>query len=357
MLKILLGICCCLPLWGDLTLEEKIGQMLVVHFYGAEANDDARDLINQAKVGGVVYYVWSNSLTTPKQIKRLSEGLQQLTQENRNPIPLFIALDEEGGRVSRLPSGFTKSPSNYVIGKEETPEYAKNSAQRRGKEMRAVGINVNFAPVVDIACNPHHHLMKNRCFGKTPETVIAFGKKALEGYKEAGMIATLKHYPGHGDVNVDSHFALPIINKSLEELEQGELLPFKELSPHAEMIMTGHLFVPALDSEKCATLSKKILGYLKNHIGFQGIVISDSFAMKAVFQGGTSVDEVVIEAIKAGCDLLLLGGKAGTFELSVQDVLRIHARLVQAVNEKEISEDQINCSVEKILQLKSRFLH
>lgn len=339
----------------EMTLEEKVGQLLVVHFHGHEANEDAKILIQDIKVGGIVYYRWSNGLHSPKKIKKLSDGLQNLSS-----VPLFIAVDEEGGSVARLTSGFSTFPSNWTIGKTKSPEYARLSALIRGNEMRAVGINVNFAPVVDIVCNPKHAFMKARSFGSNPDIVIAFAEKALEGYFEAGIIATLKHYPGHGDAKGDSHVSLPVINKSLAELEQTELLPFERLSPHAEIIMTGHLFVPALDIEKCATLSEKVLGYLKNKIGYQGLIISDSLAMEGVLNGSTP-DAAAIEALKAGCNLLLLGGQAlspekGTFELSVSDMQRIHASIVQAVKTGQISEEHINESVEKIIRVKERYI-
>jgi beta-N-acetylhexosaminidase len=274
-------------------------------------------------------------------------------------IPLFIALDQEGGHVSRLNEGFSKSSGNKTLGASQNPELAKQAAFVIGQEMRAVGINMNFAPVVDIACNRETSMMKNRSFGDNPNIVIQFGSKAVEGYKAAGIIATLKHYPGHGDVTVDSHCDLPILNKSMQELQEMELLPFSTLHESVDAIMTAHLLVPAFDSENCSTLSKPTLDYLRNNIGYQGLIISDSLIMEGVLKKCNTVDEAAISAFNAGCDILLLGGKLligsqTNLELTVADIQRIHASLVQAVKTGRITHERLNQSVERILIRKTK---
>lgn len=335
----------------SLTLEEKVGQLLLVHFHGQDANEDAKILIQEAKVSGFVYYDWSNQLGDKKHVRALSTHLQALAS-----IPLFIGIDEEGGRYSRLHKDFTLIPGNEKVAATNNPEMAKKNALIKGAELRTVGINLNFAPVVDIACNRKNFGMRDRCFGSTPEKVIAFAEKALEGYKQAGIIATLKHFPGHGDVEGDSHFSLPLLNKSLSELETMELAPYASLSAKTEAIMTGHLFVPAFDNENCSTFSKKTLDYLKNTLNFKGVIISDSLAMEGARQNHNTVEEAALAAFNAGCDLLLLAGKAGNFELSVSDIQKIHAYLVEAVHSGRISENRLDESVIKILNLKQAYL-
>lgn len=335
----------------EMTLEEKVGQLLLVHFQGEQVNEAAKTLIEEIKVGGFVYYEWSNALYSPKQIRALSQDLQALAT-----IPLFIAVDEEGGPISRLHSGFSVIPSNKEVGDRKNPDIAKRNALMKGKEIRAVGINLNFAPVVDIFCNPYHTWMKNRSFGSTPEIVSAFAEKALEGWREAGVIATLKHYPGHGDVKGDSHFSLPVLSKSLPELEKIELVPYATLSQNAEAVMTGHLFVPALDDENCTTLSPKTLNYLRENLGFQGVIISDSLVMEGVLQNQYSVEEAAVSAFNAGCDLLLLGGKAGAFELVPRDIQHIHAYFLEAVKTGRVSESRLNEALSRILHLKEKYL-
>jgi beta-N-acetylhexosaminidase len=358
-----LGTACCFgsDLLKDMSLEEKVGQILMVHFHGEMVNDDAKTLIQGVKVGSIIYYNWSNGLTSPAQVQALSAGLQQLVKENRIPIPLLIATDQEGGVVSRLQSGFTSFPGNRALKETSDPNLAKLSALAMGQELRAVGINMNLAPVVDVNSNPRNPVIGVRSFGEDPETVIAFGKKSLEGFKQAEVIATLKHFPGYGDVAVDPHEELPIIRKSKAELEQVELLPFAKLASSADAIMTAHILVPALDAENCSTLSEKTLGYLRNVIGFQGVIVADSLVMDGVLKKCHSVDEASIAALNAGCDLLILGGKLLVgehtgFELTTADVQRIHSSIVQAVKSGRVAEEKLNRAVERILALKKRYL-
>lgn len=359
-----LGTSCCFgsDLLKKMSLEEKVGQILMVHFHGEVANDDAKILVQDAKVGSIIYYNWSNGLTSPAQVQVLSAGLQQLAKENRIPIPLLIAADQEGGVVARLQSGFTSFPGNRALGETSDPNLAKLSALAMGQELQAVGINMNLAPVVDVNSNPRNPTIGVRSFGDHPEIVIAFGKKSLEGFKQAEVIATLKHFPGYGDVAVDPHEDLPVIRKSKVELEQVELLPFAKLASFADAIMTAHILVPALDPENCSTLSEKTLGYLRNVIGFQGVIVADSLVMDGVLKKCHSVDEASIAALNAGCDLLILGGKLLVgehtgFELTTADVQRIHSSIVKAVKSGRVTEANLNRAVERILKLKERYLN
>lgn len=345
-----------------MTLEEKVGQLLMVHFHGEVVNEDARTLIHDTKVGGIIYYNWSNGLNSPEQVQNLSFGLQKLTQDNRLPIPLFIAVDQEGGVVARLDNGFTVFPGNRALGETRDPNLAQMAALSMGQELQAVGVNMNFAPVVDININPRNPIIGVRSFGDHPETVLTFGAKALHGYKQANIIASLKHFPGHGDVEIDSHEDLPIVHKSMKELEQVELLPFAKLALSTDMIMTGHLLVPALDKEHCSTLSEKTLTYLKNTIGFEGVIITDSLVMEGVLKKCHTIDEAAIQALNAGCDILLLGGmqligEHVNLELTVSDIQRIHCSIVCAVKSGRVSETRLNKAVEKILRLKERYLN
>lgn len=345
-----------------LSLEEKVGQLLMVHFHGEIANEEARSLIQDTKVGGIIYYNWSNGLHSPQQVQILSAGLQKFAQKNRIPIPLFIATDQEGGVVARLTQGFTIFPGNKALGMTGDSNLAEAAACAMGRELRVVGVNMNLAPVIDVNSNPRNPSIGIRSFSDHSEAVIDFGKKALKGYKEAQMMMTLKHFPGHGDVDMDSHEDLPIVHKSIEKLEQEELLPFAQLASSSDAIMTAHILIPALDPENCATLSEKILTYLKNKIGFQGVIITDSLVMEGVLKKYDTVDEVAIRALNAGCDILLLGGKQligehANFELTVGDIQRIHHSIVNAVRSGRISEARLNQAVEKILKLKKDYFH
>lgn len=331
-----------------LTLEEKVGQLLIVHFNGEECNPDATRLIHDAHVGGFIYYNWSNRLSSPPQVKNLSHQLQE-----EATIPLFIAVDQEGGRVTRLKEGFTQFPSNGEVGKTGDPSIAEHNAFVTGQELKQVGINMNLAPVVDVNVNPQNPVIGDRSFGSDPQTVIAFASQALEGYKRAGVLCVMKHFPGHGDVTVDPHKDLPIVDKPIYSLEKVELAPFAALN--APAIMTAHILVPTLDPDNPATTSKAILtDLLRNKIGYDGVIMSDSLVMEGLLKQYSSIEEAAIAAINAGCDVLILGGKQllanhEGYELDVDDVIRIHKALVNAAKLGKIDIDE---SVNRILKLK-----
>jgi beta-N-acetylhexosaminidase len=235
------------------------------------------------------------------------------------------------------------------------PEWASEAAHVIGEELLSTGVNMNLAPVVDINSEPRNPIIGIRSFGENAEIVTKCAAYALQGYKKAGIITTLKHYPGHGEAKVDSHEDLPVICKSLEDLEACELKPFKTLK--ADAVMTAHLLVPALDPDHCSTLSKPTLDYLRQD--FDGVIITDSLVMGGVLRPSATIEEVAKRAFLAGSDILLLGGKhlsGSTVELTVKDVIRVHKHLVEAVKNKDISEERLNASVERILKLKNRAL-
>jgi beta-N-acetylhexosaminidase len=346
---------------SEMTLEEKVGQLLMVHFHGEETNNAAKMLVQDLHVGSIIYYNWANGLHSPHQVRRLSRGLQKLAEENRMPIPLLIAVDQEGGAVSRLSRGFTVFPGNKALGMTGDPALAELSAFAIGRELLSVGINMNLAPVVDVNSNPQNPVIGIRAFGESPEIVVAFAKKALEGFQNAGIITSLKHFPGHGAVESDSHEMLPILNKTHEELVKTDLLPFTALAPFAHSIMTAHILVPALDPHNCITLSEKGLKILREQLSFEGVIISDSLVMESILKNSATgeIAEIALQAINAGCDLLILGGKQLTgadqqLELSTEDVRKIYQKLVEAVKTGTLPEKRLNQAVQRILHLKER---
>lgn len=344
------------PTINTLTVEEKVGQILMVHFVGSEANEEAEKLIRVAKVGSFIFYNWSNELSSPEQIKKLTSSLQKLSQEIHPDIPVICGLDQEGGRVQRGRNGFTPIESAAEVGaKGEKAVY--DSAFKSAQELKEVGINMNLAPVADINSNPQNPIIGNRAYGTTAEAVSKLVKHALAGYKAGGVIPTLKHFPGHGDVVKDSHKELPVINKTVEELNALELQPFRILAPTCDVIMTGHLFVPKLDNKNCSTLSRKTIALLRNELKFKGVVISDSLVMQGVLQG-KSLNETALKAFNAGCDLLLLGGgelnSDDGSENSYLSYIKVHAFLVQAVKEGKISNERLDSAVTRILELKKK---
>lgn len=337
---------------GFSELEEKVGQILMVHFHGTEANDEAKILIEKAHVGGFIYYNWANDLQDPSQVFSLSKSLQKLAK-----VPLFIAVDQEGGKVTRLTNGFTQIPSNRKLAEIGDLQLVHNLAFSMGKEMRSVGINMNFAPVVDV--DIENSVIAERSYGNDPIMVSAFAKKSIEGYKRGKIISVLKHFPGCGAIKTDPHEDLPVVDLSFDQLQKVDLFPYQELSSCVDVIMTAHILALAIDNNTCATFSKKTLDYLKNDIGYKGLIISDSLIMEAALKKYHTIEEAAIAAFEAGCDILLLGGKLlngekDGYELKPNQVLMIHQALVNAVKSGRITEDRLHESVNKIMQLKKK---
>lgn len=332
----------------DLTLEEKIGQMLITHFHGEEANEEARTLIQEVHIGGLVYYNWANGLANPEQVRRLSQSLQALAKQ-----PLFLCIDQEGGRVAHLNKGY---PSNRTLGLKNDPQLTEDTAYAMGLEMHAGGINVVFAPVVDVNSNPRNPVIGDRAYGATPQLVATMGQAAVRGFKRAGVIPTLKHFPGHGDVDVDSHYDLPVLAKSLDALMAVELYPYRQLLHQVDMVMTAHISLPQLDPLACATFSQPILvDLLRTQLGYQGLVISDSLRMSGILKNGITPEQAALKALEGGCDILLLGGRllSGSHaEFTVADIQAIHRFLVDAVKQGKVAEERIDASVARILRIK-----
>lgn len=346
---------------NDLSIEQKIGQLLLVHFPGELPNEAARILVQEVTVGGIIYSNITNSLSSPQNVSRLSHGLQQLAAKTQSKIPLLIAADQEGGVVARLKKGFTIFPGNKALGMTGDPKLAYQCALAMGKEMRSVGVNLTLSPVVDVNSNPRNPVISVRSFGEVAEQVSQFARAAIEGYHEAGVATTLKHFPGHGDVEVDSHLSVPTSTKSLERLHKEDLLPFFALSGETDAIMTAHMKVPAFDETECSTLSKKTLDILRTDAKFQGVIVSDSLVMEGVLKNCPSVEEAAVRALQAGCDMLILAGlqpPSGSRlarEVSPEDAKRIRGYIMEAIKTGRITEQHVDESVARILSLKKRY--
>lgn len=347
------------PLVSDLSLEQKVGQLLMAHFNGENVNEEAKKLIVQAHIGGIIYYNWANQLENPYQIYKLSQGLQALALES-GTIPLFISTDQEGGKVNRLKHGFTLFPGNASLGQTHQPALARSSAIAMGQELSAVGINMVLGPVVDVNNNLNNPVIGIRSFGGDPKEVTHFAKQTLNGYRKVGMISVIKHFPGHGDTEVDSHEKIPVLKHSRKYLDEIELFPFNQLNNCADVMMTAHLNVPALDDENPITFSRKAIeGVLRKEWKYEGLIMTDSLVMQGIVEACPSIEEAAIRSIEAGHDIVLLGGKQlidsqKGYELSSNDVLRIHQAIVSAVQSGRLSEERINASVKRILRLKEQ---
>ncbi len=283
----------------------QIGQCLGVGFYGSTIPDEYRELVRKYKIGNVIFF--RRNVESFEQIRALCADLTRLIQTETG-LPPFILAGEEGGSVSRLGhiAGFTPCP--MAMGATGDAENARIIGRWMGKAMRAVGINMDSGPVLDVFSNPDNAVIGTRSFGPDPETASAFGTAFLRGLQSAGVMGCGKHFPGHGDTSVDSHLAMPLVDKTEAEFRATELPSFAAaIRAGIEAVMTAHVVLPAVDGERQpATVSKKILtGLLREEMGFRGVVISDGMEMKAVMDL-YGIEEATLRAINAGCDMALI---------------------------------------------------
>ena len=328
---------------NSMTLDEKIGQMIITGFDGSEYNDDMDRLINEYKVGGVILF--ARNIEDSNQMIELTRALQ----ENNNNIPLFISIDEEGGRVSRLPDDIEKFPAAFDIGLINNDQTAYENGKEIGYTLKRLGINLDYAPVLDIYSNLNNTVIGDRAFSKEESIVSTMGIATMEGIEDADIIPVVKHFPGHGDTEVDSHYGLPIVYKTLEELRNFEFIPFvKAIKNGCDVIMVSHIILNEVDSSNPASLSKIVISdLLRKDLEFDKVVITDDMSMGAI-TSIMSIEEACIRSIKAGCDILLLGN---AYEEIEQVINSIKLKLYNG----EISEEQINKSVKRILELKKKY--
>lgn len=327
---------------SNMTLEEKVGQLLIVGFQGTDLNEEIKTYINDLKIGGFILF--SRNIEDEQQLLNL---LNSIKEENRNSnIPLFLSIDEEGGKVSRLPSSFVRLPEAMDVGNKDDEEISYKFGEIIGVRLKSLGFNVNFAPVLDINSNPSNPVIGTRSFGVTVSRVVDNGLKVMSGIRDKGIIPAVKHFPGHGDTKVDSHVNLPTINKTLGELESLELIPFKEaIEEDVEMIMLAHILYPKIDDKYPATMSPKIIkDLLRAKLDYDGVVISDDMTMGAIVNNYT-LEEGVISFLKSGGDIALVCHGADNPRKSID-------RIIEGVNKGELTEEEINKKVYRILSLK-----
>jgi len=281
------------------------GQLMVVGFKGQKL-EEVEEFIEDIKPAGLVYQ--SHNISSPSQVSELNTGLQKLAKSLGLP-EFLIAITEEGGLISRFKYGMvTPTPTPMAVGVAGKLEYARRMGETIGRELRAMGFNWNFAPCLDVNSNPFNPIIGLRSFGEDPDKVSELTIEFIKGLEANGVVATGKHFPGHGDTSVDSHLDLPVLDYDLDFLMKRELEPFmRAIKSGLKTIMTAHIALPKIDDSMLpATLSRKIItGLLREKLGFQGVIITDSLLMKAVY-GKFETREIVEFSIKAGCDILLM---------------------------------------------------
>ncbi|WP_156222766.1 glycoside hydrolase family 3 protein [Pseudactinotalea suaedae] len=344
-----------------MSTEQKIGQLFVQNVYGSDAaTPDPRNLplygvaspvevVQKYQLGGVIYFAWTDNVQDPDQIVALSNDLQEAASQGRNKvqIPLQIAIDQEGGLVTRIGPPATPFPGAMALGAGRSAEDARAAADIIGSELRAMGVNTNFAPVCDVNVDPANPVIGTRSFSSDPALAAEMAAAQVRGFQDdGGVAASAKHFPGHGDTAVDSHVAFPIITHTRQEWEEIDAPPFRAaIEAGIDMIMTAHLAFPALDdSGDPATLSHPILtGVLREELGFDGVIVTDALNMQGVrdLYGDA---EVAVRALLAGADQLLM----------TPAMDEAHAAVTDAVRTGRISRRELDDKVARILRLKYR---
>jgi beta-N-acetylhexosaminidase len=329
----------------QMTLEEKIGQLLVIGAKGTTFSDEMDNLILNFHVGGVI--IMGENVSTKLELLQLMNDIKKANEPNKNP--LFLSVDEEGGRVSRLPAGLPKLPTSEKIGELNDDSIGYRAGAYLAGVLNEFGYNMNFAPVLDVNSNPRNPVIGDRSFGSDPYQVAKLGISAMHGMMDNGIIPVVKHFPGHGDTVVDSHKALPKVEKTLESLHNVELVPFqKVIEEGADVVMVAHILFPALDPDYPSSMSKTIItGLLRKDMQFEGVIITDDLTMGAITNDYT-IPEAAVQSFIGGSDLLLI---VRNYEGQIATI----KALKKAITTGEITEERLNESVKRILSLKEKY--
>lgn len=325
-------------------IHSLVGQSIMFRFIGPEFTRADREAFNRIRPGGVLFF--GDNLTSREQIQALTGQLQDAARDEGLP-PLFIAADQEGGIVTRLPADMVTVPSAMGLG-ALSEDVIRESARLNARQLRSVGINTNYAPTADINNNPQNPVIRTRSFGETPDVVSKAVVDTIAGHTDEGVIATVKHFPGHGNTHVDSHYGLPVINESIEELHAMELVPFKAaIKAGVPAVMTAHIRFPALD-DLPATLSKRILtGLLREELGFDGLIVTDSMSMDAIAREW-GLAEASILAKEAGVDVL-------ESSEGPESMVARHAALVDAVESGRLDISVFERTVQRLDVFRQQF--
>lgn len=324
--------------------REKIGQLFMIGFEGTAVSADLAAFLREYQPGGVILF--ARNLESIAQIVELTNDLQRCSPH----APLLIAIDQEGGRVSRLPKDFTIFPACDVVGRCQSSDLAYAVAATTAKELLAVGINMNMSPVLDVNSNPSNPVIGDRAFGAVPDLVCELGLATVGGLQDNRVVACGKHFPGHGDTNADSHRELPIVAAPRERLEQIEFPPFKRAADQGvATMMTAHVLYRALDADRPATLSPAIIQkFLREELHYDGVVLTDDLEMHAIIDH-YGIEEATVQAILAGCDMPLIC-KDRDREIVAMNAVR------NAIEIGSISFERLERSLARIRRVKERFL-
>lgn len=330
---------------NKLTIEEKIGQMIIVGIDSNIITERTKKLILKYKIGGVILY--RKNFKTYNDMLNLINELKNLNKSNK--IPLFISIDQEGGRVNRMPKEFLNLPAANKIAKTENIELIRNSARITGKILKESGINMNFSPVLDIKRFEDGHVIGDRSYGENKEDVIKYGLPVMEELKNQGIISVIKHFPGHGATKKDSHFRLPVTDLPIKELEKEDMEVFnKAIKDGADAILVGHLRVKKATGIFPASLSRKfIIKTLRQKYRFRGLIISDDLKMRAIrLVYGPKLS--IKKAFEAGNDIIV-------FRFNKKEEEEAITEIIELTRKNKIKEYRINRNVKRVLFMKEKY--
>ena len=326
-------------------VRRQVGQLAIAGFAGPAIPPELRALAREFDLGGVILF--ARNVEEPEQVAELAREARTLARE----IPLWVSVDQEGGRVARLKRPFTEWPPMLALGRSGDERLVERFARALAAELRAVGITLDYTPVLDIHTNPKNPVIGDRALGDKAADVARFGRVLIRALQGAGIAACGKHFPGHGDTSTDSHFELPLVEHPPDRLEAVELEPFRAaIEEGVASIMTAHILIPALDAERPATLSPAIVdGMLKKAMGYGGLVLSDDLEMKAI-AGRYGMAEATVAAVAAGCDAVLMCGA------DQQPQAQALEAVIRATETGELPLTRVEDALARHRRVKARFL-
>ena len=325
-----------------MSLREMVGQMFVVSVGGTGPDYYVEKMVRDRNIGGVILF--GHNMRSAVQVESLTGALQELSVETEPAVPLFVAVDQEGGDIASAP-WVSPQPAASEIGRRGDPAEARAVAGEIGDQLLRAGINTNFAPVVDTG---YGAAIGNRSYGEDPELVARMGAAAVEGFEDAGVVSAAKHFPNHGPAASDSHVSLPVIGHDAATVRSYDLPPFRAaVRAGVPMVMVGHLVYPAIDAERPASLSADAISMLRGDLGFDGVVVTDDLAMAGASGGGPPA-RAAVEAVEAGADLLIVSSPH-------QEQAAAYDAVVAAVESGKIPHGRIRESVGRLLRIKDRY--
>jgi len=327
------------------SIRRDIGQLLIGSLPATTITPEMRSLAKEFSLGGVIFF--SRNIEAPEQVAELSRDVQQLASE----LPLWVSVDQEGGRVARLKEPFTRWPPMATLGRSGSVDLAARFGAALAAELKAVGITLDYAPVLDIHTNPKNPIIGDRALAEDADSVARLGATIIRALQDNGVAACGKHFPGHGDTSVDSHLALPVVEHPPDRIRRVEFVPFREaIRADVAFIMTAHVLVPSLDEDKPATLSPRVVrALLREELGFPGVILSDDLEMKAI-ASTYRVPDAAVDAIAAGCDALLICSGDVSLQAATLEAL------VHAVEQDRIPFKRLEDALVRNRRAKERFL-